>query len=116
MHAERQTRVQVTRILSGLVRDGVILNFRTDIDEVEGAPDQVQVTVFVRTAVGHNLVHDAVRVALGAFPGHLSESVKAGVRRTDSPARWSGVSTGPRKPGRERRCYTAASSPCSSLS
>ena len=77
----RAAAAEVNITLNRLVRDGLILGYKTDVVSGAAPGETLQVTVFVRTAVNAASVRDTVQKALQPLP--VTVTVRAGRRRTE---------------------------------
>ena len=84
-HGARSAAAEVNITLNRLVRDGLILGYKTDVVSGAAPGETLQVTVFVRTAANADSVRDTVQKALRPSP--VTVTVRAGRRRTEVPPR-----------------------------
>ena len=80
-HGARSAAAEVNITLNRLVRDGLILGYKTDVVSGAAPGETLQVTVFVRTAVHAESVRDTVQKALQPIP--VTVTVRTGRRRTE---------------------------------
>ena len=80
-HGARSAAAEVNITLNRLVRDGLILGYKTDVVSGAAPGETLQVTVFVRTAANADSVRDTVQKALQPIP--VAVTVRAGRRRTE---------------------------------
>jgi len=76
MTGVRSLRGDVNAILNKLVRDGMIVGFRTNFDL--RTPAEPELTVFAGAALDHERVEEVVCEALEALPETIIVTVKAG--------------------------------------
>ena len=77
----RSAAAEVNITLNRLVRDGLILGYKTDVVAGAAPGETLQVTVFVRSAVNADSVRDTVQKALQPIP--VTVTVRTGRRRTE---------------------------------
>ena len=80
-HGARSAAAEVNITLNRLVRDGLILGYKTDVVSGAAPGETLQVTVFVRTAANADSVRDTIRKALQPIP--VTVTVRTGRRRTE---------------------------------
>ena len=77
----RSAAAEVNITLNRLVRDGLILGYKTDVVSGAAPGETLQVTVFVRSAANADSVRDTVQKALQPIP--VTVTVRTGRRRTE---------------------------------
>ena len=80
-HGARSAAAEANLTLNRLVRDGLILGYKTDVVSGAAPGETLQVTVFVRTAANADSVRDTVEKAVQPRP--VTVTVRTGRRRTE---------------------------------